>query len=274
MATLVAAGFVAATPNDARAQVSESSGTTGIAIGAQAVIKPKYEGSKEHKVYPIPLFIPKFADSPDDNPSTFKKIRRRINFRGLDDIRFRVLGGGAFEAGAVGGYITGREQSDAARLRGLGDIDGGLVLGGYAGLRYGDVLFDVSVFDQASGTSTGPQIRLGAEIERQVSSAVKVVARAGTTFASDDYMQAYFGVNPVQSAASAAGLPVFNASGGIKDVHLILGTEVWLSERWVARAGGRYGRLLGDAADSPVIETKDQFSGTFGLAYKFNVSRR
>ena len=29
-------------------------------------------------------------------------------------------------------------------------------------------------------------------------------------------------------------------------------------------------RLLGDAADSPVIQTKDQISGTIGLGYRFS----
>lgn len=43
-----------------------------------------------------------------------------------------------------------------------------------------------------------------------------------------------------------------------------------LSERWLLKAGGRYGRLLGDAADSPVVETENQFSGVLGLGYRFD----
>lgn len=273
LVTFVTAGLVLAAPSGACATDGNSGGAKSLAVGAQAVIKPKYEGSDEHDTYVLPMVIPKFSGSDDENPSTFKKIRRRVNFRGLDDIRFRVLGRGTFEAGAVGGYIGGRDQDDAVRLLGLGDIDGGLVLGGYAGFRYGDVMFDAAVIDQVSGDSAGAQVRLGAEIKRQITPAVKVTARAGTTFASDKYMQTYFGVTPTQAANSVVGLPAFNASSGIKDVHLILGAETWLKDRWVLRAGGRYGRLLGDAADSPVIETEDQFSGTLGLAYKFNFSR-
>jgi outer membrane scaffolding protein for murein synthesis (MipA/OmpV family) len=34
--------------------------------------------------------------------------------------------------------------------------------------------------------------------------------------------------------------------------------------------GGSYSRLIGDAGDSPVIETEDQFTGTLVLTYTLN----
>ncbi len=244
-----------------------------IYLGASVVAKPKYEGSDEHDVYVIPLFVPKFSDSADENPSLFKKIRRRVEFRDLDDVRIRVSRPGGFEFGAVTGYITDRDESDARRLRGLGDVDGGLVLGGYAGIRHGSFLFDAAILDKVTGDDSGFEIRLAAGTEQQVSARTKITARVGTTFASDDYMQTYFGVTPAQSASSLAGLRTFNASGGIKDVYLEFGAEHELGERWLIKGTGRYGRLLGDAADSPVIETEDQFSGSIGLGYRFNLTR-
>jgi outer membrane scaffolding protein for murein synthesis (MipA/OmpV family) len=35
----------------------------------------------------------------------------------------------------------------------------------------------------------------------------------------------------------------------------------------------RYSRLVGDAADSPIVETEDQFTGLVGLSYKFDLGR-
>lgn len=240
-----------------------------IAIGAAALVKPKYEGSDSYETYAIPLFIPRFTDSGDENPSLFKKIRNRIKFRGLDDIRLRALNTGRFEAGAITGYIGDRDESDGRLLRGLGDVDGGLVLGGYAGVHAGDVFFDVALFDKVSGDDAGVQLRLGAEVERQMSQRVNIKARVGATYASDDYMQTYFGVSAAQAATSAAGLGAFDADAGFKDIHFQLGAEVDLSERWVMKATGRYARLLGDAADSPLIESEDQWTGSLGLAYRF-----
>ena len=240
-----------------------------VALGAAAIIKPKYEGSNEHEVIPIPIIIPKFTENPNDD-SAVTEVRKRVNFRGLDDIRVRVLGGPRFQVGAVTGYITKRDQDDGDLLRGLGDIDGGLVLGAYSAFTFGAFTFDAAVMEKVTGDEAGPEFRLGIETSRQVTERVKVGIRFGTTIASEDYMQTYFGVTPAQSARSRAGLPVYSPSSGVKDVFVAIGSSVDLNDRWLLKAGARYGRLLGEAADSPVIETEDQVSGTVGLAYRFS----
>ena len=245
-------------------------GGKSFTLGGVAVIKPKYEGSDEHEVVGYPMFIPRFSG---EGNSKFSKFRKRISFKGLDDIRYRAIGNDRFEFGPVAGYRSGRDQDDARRLNGLGDIDGGLVLGGYAGVHVGAVLFDVSVAHQVTGDDTGTTVRLGAETEQQISHRTKLKARVGTTLADDDYMQTFFGVTPAQAATSGAGLAAFNADGGFKDVHVDLGTETDLGDRWLLKLGVRYSRLVGDAADSPVIETEDQVTGTIGLGYKFGGAR-
>ena len=264
-AFFIAASFVAAP--EVRADPEESRSVT---LGAAAIVKPKYEGSDEHEVIPIPIVIPKFGEVPDDDPSTFKQFRKRVNFRGLDDIRVRALGGERFQVGAVTGYITKRDQDDGHLLRGLGDIDGGLVLGAYSGFTLGAFQFDAAILEKVTGDDSGPEYRFGVETTQQITERTRIVARVGTTFASDDYMQTYFGVTPLQSRNSRAGLPAYTPDAGIKDVFFEIGGTMDLSERWLLKAGGRYGRLLGDAADSPVVETENQFSGVLGLGYRFD----
>lgn len=268
-ALLLAATFIGTSEAQANPE-----GTRSVTLGAAAIVKPKYEGSDEHEVIPIPIVIPKFSDSPDEDPSTFKQFRQRVNFRGLDDIRIRVLGGERFQAGAVTGYITKRDQDDGDLLRGLGDIDGGLVLGAYSGFTVGAFQFDAAILEKVTGDDSGPEFRFGVETTQQITERTRVVARVGTTLASDDYMQTYFGVTPVQSRNSKAGLPVYTPDAGIKDVFFELGGTMDLSDRWLLKAGARYGRLLGDAADSPVVETENQVSGVVGLGYRFNLPSR
>lgn len=263
VAALIAAPGASAMPESGRS----------LTLGAAAIVKPKYEGSDEHEVIPIPIIIPKFTDTPDDG-STFTNVRKRVNFRGLDDVRIRVLGGERLQVGAVTGYITKRDQDDGRLLRGLGDIDGGLVLGAYSAFTLGAFQVDAAILEKVTGDDAGPEYRFGVETTQQVTERTRIVARAGTTFASDDYMQTYFGVSPAQSRDSRAGLPVYTPDGGIKDVFFELGGTMDLSDRWTLKAGGRYGRLLGDAADSPVIETENQLSGVLGLGYRFNLPRR
>ncbi len=240
-----------------------------LTLGAAAIVKPKYEGSNEHEVIPIPIITPKFGETPGAD-STLTQVRKRVNFRGLDDIRVRLLGGERLQVGAVTGYITKRDQEDGDLLRGMGNIDGGMVLGAYSAFSLGAITFDAAILEKVTGDDAGPEYRFGVETNRQVGERVKLGIRFGTTLASQDYMQTYFGVTPAQSRSSLAGLPAYSPDAGVKDVFVAVGASVDLSDRWLLKAGARYGRLLGEAADSPVIETENQLSGTMGLGYRFD----
>ncbi len=264
MAGLVA--VVSASPAAAEPEAGRS-----VTLGAAVVVKPKYEGSDEHDYIPIPIVIPRMSDAPDENPSAFKRFRQRVTFRGLDDVRIRALTLGRFEAGAVTGYITERDEGDGRLLRGLGDIDGGLVAGAYSGFTLGALQFDAAILEKVTGDDTGYEWRFGVETEQQITERATIVARLGTTLASEDYMQTYFGVTANQAARSRAGLPVYTPEAGIKDVYFELGGTVDLTDRWQLKAGGRYGRLLGDAADSPVVASENQLSGVLGMAYRFSL---
>ncbi|HUU66448.1 MAG TPA: MipA/OmpV family protein [Methyloceanibacter sp.] len=271
-AGVVLAGMAAAVVSASPAVAEPEAGRT-IALGGSVIVKPKYEGSDEFEYIPIPIIIPRFSETPDEDPSTFKKFRKRVNFRGLDDIRIRALGSERLQLGAVTGYITNREQNDGDKLRGWGDVEGGLVLGGYAGFSVGAIQFDAAILDKVTGDESGFELRFGAETTQQLTERTTIVARVGTTFGSEDYMQTYFGITPQQSARSKADVPVYSADAGIKDVFLAIGGTVDLTDRWLLKAGGRYGRLVGEAADSPVVESENQLSGVLGLAYRFNLPR-
>lgn len=250
---------------------ADSEHRKSVALGGAGLVKPKYEGSDEHELLGIPVIIPNFGPDDPENPSFFSRVRERVEFYGLDDIRIRAIGGDRMEAGLVTGYMTEREQNDGDVLRGWGDIDGGLVLGGYAGINFGPFEFDAAILDRVTGDGGGPEFRFGVETERQVTERITVVTRLGTTVASSDYMQTYFGVTPAQAARSTAGIETYDPDAGFKDVYLELGGEFDFSERWLLKGGVRYGRLVGDAADSPVVESKDQLSGILGVAYRFNL---
>jgi outer membrane protein len=92
-----------------------------------------------------------------------------------------------------------------------------------------------------------------------------VFVSLGTTWASDDYMESFFGIDSGQSAAS--GLKEYNADAGIKDVNIGLAAGYSITPRW--RVGGKLGykRLVGDAADSPIVDDEDQFFAGITLSY-------
>lgn len=90
------------------------------------------------------------------------------------------------------------------------------------------------------------------------------------TFADNDYQDAYFSVALEDSAA--AGLPAYAADGGLQSVGVTAGFLRELSSRWGLYTYAKYDRLVGDAADSPIVRqygSRDQLSGGVALTYTF-----
>ncbi len=233
---------------------------TEVKVGGIGIVKPTYEGSDEYEVVGAPFVFPVFSAG---SSGVFA-----IN--GADDVRLRIIQHQGFEGGILGGYAFGRDQDDGDLLHGLGDVDGGFVAGAYAGYRVGSALFDVSYHRIVSG-DTGGYFRFGVTNTYRASERLKLKARVGTTYVDGDYMSEYFGITAAQSARSRAGLAAYDADAGFKDVHVGLTATYDLTPRWVLMSGVGYKRLIGDAADSPVVESEDQFQARFGVTYRFSI---
>ena len=228
-------------------------------FGGVVAVSPEYEGANTYRVTGFPLIFP--SDG---------VVTKRIEVRGADDVRLKLINQDRFDAGPLVGYRFDRDEDDGPRLVGLGDVDGGLVVGGFARYAIIPTLYaGISYHRTVTGDVDGGQLRFGLEYETKLSSNVTLSAETGATYADDEYMDAYFGVSAAQAARSAAGLSAFNADSGIKDFYFGIGTVIGFGPRWSLGLKGRYSRLLGDAADSPVIETEDQFSGSATIRFKF-----
>ncbi len=259
-AAVFATAFVPAQAQDGYGAGPGFSADIGGAVG----IKPKYEGSDEYEVFGFPVVFPDFGGG---------GLGDRVTVRGADDVRFRLVEFSGFELGPLAGYAFGRDEDDGDLLRGLGDVDDGLVLGAYAGYRFGPVLLDVSYHQIVTGDDDGYQIRFGGSLEQELRPGFIGTLRVGATYADDVYMRSYFGISGVQALNSVAGLSAYDAEAGIKDVHVELGAKYELTERITLKATGQYARLVGDAADSPIVESEDQFIGVLGATYRFDFQR-
>ena len=244
-------------------------GTT-VSIGAQAIVQPKYEGGKDYEVIALPMI--KFGGT-SPLGSFF-----RVDARGLNDIGVGILNVGPFSAGPAIGYRFGRDEDDGARLRGLGDIDGGLLVGGFARYNFsqfgpGSIAYArVSYLTQVTGDDdAGGLFRLQLGADAQVTQQLVVKPFAAVEFGDDDYMSTYFGIDAAQSARS--GLARFDAGAGAKSLHLGLTAEYEVFPTWTLLAGVEYVRLLGDAADSAITEEENQVIGRIGLSKTFQFGR-
>ena len=281
------------------APVFEDAPMRSVLIGGGAGFAPTYEGSDEYTVFPFPILS---YDSGVDGP-------RRFEFRALDDIRFHAARIAGFSAGPLAGYSFGREEDAGDILEGLGDVDAGIVVGGF--LSYdvelspsATVGADVAVKTQVTGDAFderrfaglplpvrdtiednygyGYEVDFGVSGEFDLSPRLNLATRVGATYASNEYMRTFFGVNAQQSAnAAAAGnvVPVFGVGdnpnfaddlgGQIKNVYVNANLAFDVTDRFQVRGGLGYSRLIGDAADSPISVSDNQFSGSLGVGYRF-----
>ncbi len=228
-------------------------------VGGMVVVSPTYEGSNRYEIIGVPLI----------SPGSGSGDLGLVDVEGLDDIRLRLFRAGGFEAGPLFGYRFGREESDGPRLNGMGDLDGGVIVGGYAGYRSGGLFPFVSYHHQVSGDDTGAVARFGVELKNRLSSRVELTGVVGATWASNDHMQSFFGVDAAQVLTS--GHAQFEADAGLKNAYLGLTADIRLDDRWDLKLMGRYAHLVGDAADSPLTASEHQLYGGIGLTYKFSL---
>lgn len=262
LVTITLLGSTATSPAHAGGEDRDAlpaSGGFSAQIGGLAVVKPKYEGSKEYEVWGVPILAPAGGGS------------GFVQFKGVDDLRFRLLEANGFEAGPVIGYRFGRDEDDADRLLGLGDVDGGLVVGGYVAYRLGAIMPFISYNHQVTGEQTGGLARVGVETRHEFARGVVATLTGGATWADEDYMDAYFGVSAAQATAST--FAVFDARSGFKDAFAGVAVDVPVTERWTMKLTGRYSHLLGDASESEISETDSQWTGGIGFTYRFTLER-
>lgn len=269
-ATALAAGRASAADPTTGSDLDQvfAEGRWGVTVGGFAGFAPVYEGSDEYRFVGFPLIIPKYyGDSYDPLAAP------RVTFKGIDDVRITALRTGWLDVGPVVGYSFGRDEDDADRLAGLGDMEGGINVGGFAALRLDPFYVDVAYVQQVTGDNTGHTVRLGAGWEGLIAERLTGRAYLSTAYASHDYMDTHFSVSPAQAAGSTAGLPAYQADAGFKNISLEVGAAYKLTDRWALNSRLGYSHLLGDAADSPITASRSQFSGGFGLTYTFGRTR-
>jgi outer membrane protein len=87
------------------------------------------------------------------------------------------------------------------------------------------------------------------------------------TWGSNQYTQTFFGINAAQS--QIAGIAPYQAKSGITTVGGSAGATYMLTDHWSLGARAFYGKLQGDAANSPVTTDKTQRVYTGFFAYHF-----
>jgi outer membrane scaffolding protein for murein synthesis (MipA/OmpV family) len=149
-------------------------------------------------------------------------------------------------------------------------VDAAVMLGGFAGFDVDRCSAFIQVVQDVSGSNDGLVATLGVGYTMPIDDRTLVALTATMDYASGEYMSTYFGIDAADSARS--GLKTHDADAGIKDVGVGVLLQYYPWDHVGFRALARYARLVGDAADSPVVDDRgdeNQVLGGLMVTYRF-----
>lgn len=246
-------------PAPALGQAAEPADGTGwkFRVGAGAFVVPDYPGSNDYELRPAPVL-------------RAQKDNLYIETDG-PGIRANVVPHGRFEIGPILRYGGGRDDVEDEVVDRLPKIGDEVWVGLFAGFKLPGVLaerdslgFEVEAVEAASGDNGGA-VKFGVEYGRRAAQRLKLGVGLSTTYVDDDYAQTYFSVS--DAGATASGLSRYDAGGGFRDVTLSLTGRFAITESIGVGAVAGVSRLLGDTADSPLVEDRGDDTPMFGGAF-------
>jgi outer membrane protein len=158
--------------------------------------------------------------------------------------------------------FTERREQDDPRLRGLGNV--AITMRGALAASYSRDWWRISagVTQDLSKKKEGVKGGFDFTAIYHLTERVTLDAGPGVTFANAENTRTFFGVTPLQSTRS--GYPVYDPAGGLQNVRFSVGMNYRIGGGWFAGAFASESKLEGDAAKSPFIEKKQEFSiGTY-----------
>ena len=235
-------------------------------------------------------WIPDYEGSNDYEGTPFAAIRGRVNgmsfsTRGtylyLDLIR-RPDSGIDFDAGPIVGFRrerTGKVKDDFVTR--LPERDTAIEIGGFAGVTfhgltnpYDQLSLRLDVVSDVGGahksTIFSPAIDFGTPLSKHTF----IGASLSADFVAGRYAEYYYSISPAEGFI--AGLPAYDADGGMKNWKLsaLINQSITgdLTHGLSIFGAGSYSRLVGDIADSPIVDNRgsaSQWQAALGLAYTF-----
>lgn len=234
-----------------------------LSLGVAGLYRPEFKGSKDYEFKPLP-----FVGLRYDRGAYYVALEGGA-------LRANLAPGGFVEAGPVVTYERGRKDDiENVVVRRLGEIDAAVNAGGFVRKRFdvagGQLSLEAEALVDTGKVHEGTLVNLGLGYDRALNDRWSVGASLATTWADEKYMQAYYGVSA--AGARASGLAPYAAKAGMEKIELNAALRYRINDHWSALGQGSYGRLVDNAADSPIVAREgstNQGQFAFALIYSF-----
>ncbi|HEY3275019.1 MAG TPA: MipA/OmpV family protein [Syntrophorhabdaceae bacterium] len=258
--------ILALTPGVLRAQqaafeVDNAPTIVGILVGAA----PDYLGSKNYKGVAAPFL-----------KYTLPGSNQYLLLRGTE-LSLNIVDHPVFRLGPVLNYRPERSNVENDQVDRMTKIDSAIEGGAYLGFEFIDpgnprcrLLTTLTWTADMSGAYNGWLVTGLVRGWWAMAKNWDVGLGISSTYGDSAYTSRYFGVDVTDAFLS--GLPRHNASAGFRDVSATPAIVYHLNQNWHIAGGVRYMRLLGDAANSPVVDnvgSKDQWVMGAGVLYSW-----
>jgi outer membrane protein len=245
MSRLIIAGLLAFSLVSASAMAMEHK--VGLGVG----VAPDYEGSDDYQAIPMLMLKGNY-----DSGRSFSLMgtNLRVNFVPSREYSF----------GPLLNYRQERDDVDNDRVDAMKDIDAAFEAGVFGGVDIDSWQLGAELLADVSDEHDGMLAKVSVGYRWKAAPDLTIIPKVSTTYADDNYMDTYFGVNSGNRGSSH--LPDFEADSGLKDVGFSLAVDYTPWAQWGISGILSYSALLNDAKDSPIVDDEgDDKQMYFGL---------
>jgi MipA family protein len=263
---LALAGTLATSNALAYSEIADEMGQTGrgfVGLGVGSV--PDYEGSDTNEGTIAPFGRYNWASgryiSLGGTANAEQAARLKLNVLTKDT---------AWELGPVLQYRKERGDVHNNKVDRMKDVNAATEAGGFLGWKADRLSLSTTYVTDVSDEYNGSVWYFNGYYEIPVDEQFRLSLGAYTTWASDDYMETYFGVD--NSDAARSGFRKYKASSGFKDAGMLLIGDYKFNQHWGMAGAVNYTRMLNDAGDSPLVKDagdENQYKAIIAVTYSF-----
>lgn len=263
---LLLAGMLQTSTALAYSELAEEIGQKGngfVGLGVGSV--PDYEGSDHNEGTIAPFGRYNWASgryiSLGGTANAERAARLKMNLLTKDT---------PLELGPVLQYRLKRDDVDNNRVDRMKEVDAATEAGAFVGVKLGQLSLSTTFVTDVSDEHSGSVWYMNGFYVIPVDEQFKFGFGAHLTWASNEYMETYFGVDSNDAARS--GFNKYTAGKDLKDTGLSVIGHYKFNKSWGMAGVVNFTRMLNDAQDSPVVKDAgddNQFKAVLAVTYSF-----
>ena len=232
-----------------------------VTVTGNAKVGPQYPGSDDFGLFAYPSF-------------DLRRVGEPKRFKTPDDgLSFPLYDTATVRAGLAGRFRGGRYLADDRRLFGLDDVRWAVEPGVFVEFWPLEMIRLRGEVRHGLNGHHGFVADFGIDGVARFGS-FTVAAGPRLALGDSEFARTYFGVTPFEASLNGLVTP-YRPSGGVTSVGVASSLTYDWSEQWSTTVSASYARLVGDAADSPIVRrfgSENQFSFGASISYSFTTS--